>query len=264
MPEHNMPEPLTQALVNLLRELLRSSSARSEEGRFVVEGPHLLEEALKQKAKITLIAHTEAAWQQHSQLILRAVNASAIEYKLSAKQAERISDTEAPQGIFALVDIPKAGQVKGEKFVLVLDEVQDPGNVGTLIRTAAWFGVHTVVLGPGSADPFNPKVVRATQGAVFSVKMVRSKDLAKTVAELKRENFTVVSTSLDRNSEQLYGFASQGSIAMILGSEARGVRKELLELSDAKLYIPKLGAGESLNVAVSGGIVMSYLTRRPE
>ena len=257
-----MPEQISQALVNLLRELARSSAARTEEGRFVIEGPHLLEEALKHKAKLSLIAHTVASWHQHAQLILKAVNAGAIEYRLSAKQAERVSETEAPQGIFTLVDIPTPRQVKGEQFVLVLDEVQDPGNVGTLIRTAAWFGVTTVVLGQGSADPFNPKVIRATQGAVFSTNLVRSKDVAKTVRELKQSNFTVVSTSLERNSDDLFSYSPKGPIAMILGSEARGVRKELLELSDAKLYIPKQGAGESLNVAVSGGIVMSHLTRQ--
>jgi RNA methyltransferase, TrmH family len=259
-----MPEQISQALVNLLRELSRSASARVEEGRFVIEGPHLLEEALKHSAKISLIAHTEASWHQHAQLILKAVNAGAIEYRLSAKQAERVSETEAPQGVFALVDIPAGRQVKGEPFVLVLDEVQDPGNVGTLIRTAAWFGVGTIVLGPGSADPFNPKVIRATQGAVFSTNLVRSKDLAKTVSELKQSNFTVISTSLERNSEELFSYqpAAGKPLAMILGSEARGVRKELMELSDAKLYIPRMGSGESLNVAVSGGIVMSHLTRR--
>src|SRR5689334_11459147 len=108
-----MSEPITQALLNLLKELLRSSSARNEEGRFVIEGPHLLEEALKHKAKLTLIAHTDAAWRQHSQWILRAVNASAIEYKLSGKQAERISDAGAPQGIFTLVSFPEPRQGKG-------------------------------------------------------------------------------------------------------------------------------------------------------
>lgn len=256
-----MPEQITQALVNLLRELARSASARNEEGRFVIEGPHLLDEALKHNAKISLIAHTEAAWHQHAQLILRAVNAGAIEYRLSAKQAERVSETEAPQGIFALVDIPVARQVKDESFVLVLDEVQDPGNVGTLIRTAAWFGVSTVVLGQGSADPYSPKVIRATQGAVFSTNLIRTKNVAKSVRELKDRNFTVVSTSLERNSDDLFSYSPKKPITMILGSEARGVRRELLELSDAKLFIPKKGAGESLNVAVSGGIVMSFLTR---
>lgn len=256
-----MSEPITQALLNLLKELLRSASARNEEGRFVIEGPHLLEEALKHKAKLTLIAHTDAAWQQHSQLILRAVSAGAIEYKLSAKQAERISNTEAPQGIFALVSIPEPCQGKGEKIVLVLDEVQDPGNVGTLIRTAAWFGIDSVILGPGTADPFNPKVVRATQGAVFSVGLKRSKDLARELKDLKRAGYTIVSTSLEKNSTVLFGSAIKAPLAIVLGSEARGVKKELQDISDQKLFIPKLGSGESLNVAVSGGIVMSHLTQ---
>jgi RNA methyltransferase, TrmH family len=256
-----MSEPISQALLNLLKELLRSATTRNEEGRFVVEGPHLLEEALKHKAKLTLIAHTDAAWQQHSQLILRAVNAGAIEYKLSAKQAERISDTEAPQGIFTLVSFPEPRQGKEEKFVLVLDEVQDPGNVGTLIRTAAWFSISSVILGPGTADPFNPKVVRATQGAVFSVALKRSKDLVKELKDLKKSGYSIASTSLEKNSTDLFRSSIKTPLAMILGSEARGVKKELQELSDHKLYIPKLGSGESLNVAVSGGIVMSYLTK---
>lgn len=255
-----MPEPITQNLVTLLRDLVRNAAARNEEKRFVVEGPHLLEEAIKHKASIALIAATDAFYEANSPLILRAKNAKL--FQLSAKQAERVSDTEAPQGVFALIDMPKAGQVGESEVVLMLDEVQDPGNVGTLIRSAAWFGITEIVLGKGTADAYNPKVIRGSQGALFSTKVVRLNDLVKEAQLLKAKGYKIVSTTLLSKSESVFGYQPIHPSVIVLGSEARGVRKEIVEISDTTLHIPRIGNGESLNVAVSGGIVMALVTHK--
>lgn len=254
-----MPEPITQNLVNLLRDLVRNAATRNEEKRFVVEGPHLLEEAIKHKAGIVLIAATQAFFEANAPLILRAKNAKL--FQLSAKQAERVSDTEAPQGVFTLIDMPKDGQVGQSGIVLMLDEVQDPGNVGTLIRTASWFGITEIVLGKGTADAYNPKVIRGSQGALFSTKVVRLNDLVKEAQLLKKKGYTIVSTTLASKSQSAFEFAPVRPMVIVLGSEARGVRKEIVEVSDTTLHIPRKGSGESLNVAVSGGIVMALITQ---
>jgi RNA methyltransferase, TrmH family len=257
MSDHRA-EPITQSLVQLLRELIRNASTRNEEQRFVVEGPHLLEEALKHKASISLIAATDAFIRENEPLLKRAGGKL---YQLSAKQAERVSDTEAPQGVFTLIDMPKGGQDAKGRIVLMLDEVQDPGNVGTLIRTAAWFGVKDVLLGKGTADLYNPKVIRGTQGAIFAVNAQRS-DLGRDASMLRSKGYSIVSTTLSGKSVALSSFEPRFPLAIVLGSEARGVRKEIIDISDVLVHIPKLGSGESLNVAVSGGIVMSYLASK--
>jgi len=182
-------------------------------------------------------------------------------YSVPAKLSAKISDTEEPQGIFAVISIPSAEKITGD-FAIALDRVQDPGNVGTIIRTAAWFGIRSLILGEGTADPYAPKTVRATQGAIFDVNVECGANLLTRLKSLRAESWRVVATTLESNAKPLYDFKFQKKTVLLFGSEAHGISKEILDIADEKIAIPRFGFGESLNVAASAAVVLYELRRR--
>jgi len=250
--------PLTEAQAKHIRELLRSARVRREKHEFVIEGPHLLEVAL-QKAPylIKLAAFTAEASSQYATLLAKCREVRSVPQKL----ASRISDTEEPQGIFAVMKIPEVQTISGDA-VVALDAVQDPGNVGTIIRTAAWFGVKSILLGEGTADVFAPKVVRATQGAIFSISFEERVDLKVRLRSLQSHGWKVVATSLDKKTRPLYEHKLSSQTILLLGSEAHGISSDLFAMADESVMIPRFGDGESLNVATSAAIILSEFRRR--
>ena len=158
---------ITEAQAKDMRALTQRASIRAERKQFLVEGPHLLEAALEHAPHLLVqIAMTAHAAERYPHLLDRCNTVAC--YSMSEKLAARASDTEESQGVFAVLRTPEPEEDASGDIAIALDGVQDPGNVGTIIRTAAWFGVKSVLLGQGTADPFAPKVVRATQGAIFS------------------------------------------------------------------------------------------------
>jgi TrmH family RNA methyltransferase len=210
---------------------------------------------------IDYLAFTEAARAQYEKLLIDGQIRNIPAHSVSSKLATRISDTETPQGIFAVVNI-KADEAKPEgDLILALDAVQDPGNVGTLIRTAAWFGIRTILFGEGSADPYSPKVVRSSQGALFSVACLTKTDLTTALGDLKKQGYIVHAAMLDPAARSLYSVAPAKRSVVLLGNEAHGVSPQIERMADVKLLIPRYGEGESLNVAVSGAIVLAEFRR---
>lgn len=250
--------PITQQLLHLIKDLQRKGVRREEEQLFVIEGPHLIEECLRHHGEIRFIAGTLTALEKHASL----VNAAGSEiFTLTERQIGQASDTEKPQGILAVVRMPEPRQVLDSRIVLVLDGIQDPGNVGTLIRTAAWFGLNSIVLGRGCSDLYNPKVIRATQGALFAVRVMRNQVLGELMRNMRGQGFRIVATALAESAENIYSFEWPEKCMVVLGSEARGVSLAVLEAATDLVIIPRFGTGESLNVAVSGGVLLSELAR---
>ena len=244
---------------------LRTRKGRDETGLFLVEGVRLCSELIPAKARIEIALVAEgrdksgALGEQAAQL----ASAGAQIIQAPLRDFERISDTIAGQGILAAARweelAPEALRFPDERAtVLALDGVSDPGNVGTVIRTAAWFGVSAVLLGEGCADLLNPKTVRATMGGIFQLPICRDVKLKDESARLKRLGFRVTAATMD-GSPDWPGWAKNPRSALILGGEARGVSEELRRLADQRITIPSRGAGESLNVAVSAGILLSAL-----
>jgi TrmH family RNA methyltransferase len=225
----------------------------------VIEGEHLLEVAIEHKAPVEYCAFTDEA-RNSSKSFQQAVDAGLPIRTIPAKLSRRISDTESPQGIFAVCSIPPPTSAYGNA-ILALDGVQDPGNVGTLLRTAAWFGVRTVLLGEGCADPHNPKVVRATQGAIFTLNLIERVQLQRELGELRKQGYASNATVLDDSAEELAGVAPAPKSVIVLGNEAHGIRDEVRDSCDRRVYIPRLGEGESLNVAATGAILLYHFTR---
>ncbi len=255
---------LNRSQVEELRLLIREASERKRTSSFVIEGPHLLERAFESAPqRIKEIIFTEGALAANPAIVLRAAKKKITCYQVSAKFAERISDTKAPQGIFAVVSFPQQDEALPNNGILIaLDGVQDGGNVGTIIRTAAWFGIKRVLLSTECADPYSPKVLRATQGEIFSVSVGDRGGLLQNVVSLQKKGFQIIAATLETSACLLYKMAFAPNTILVFGSEAHGISRDILSIADGQIIVPKFGQGESLNVASSVGIILSEVMRK--
>ncbi|MCM3619391.1 RNA methyltransferase [Sutcliffiella horikoshii] len=233
---------------------LQKKKEREQSGTFIIEGFHLVEEALKVDNLVEVIIISEdrtipKEWDlNHVELIYAVPNVF-----------KEISETETPQGVAAICRIPEENEhsiLPGQK-ILLLDNVQDPGNVGTMIRTADAAGMDMVILGEGCADLYSSKVIRSTQGSIFHLPIVRG-DLKSYINQCRELQTPVYGTSL-QNGIPFHEVQPSGTFALILGNEGKGMAQEHLDMTDQNLYIPIHGQSESLNVGVAAGILMYYL-----
>ncbi|SDX60345.1 TrmH family RNA methyltransferase [Salimicrobium album] len=225
---------------------LHKKKYRDQYGLFLVEGYHLVEEVVNSDWEVKeLIVQEETrmpvSYEGKKELVSEAV-------------MNEITETETPQGIMAVVYKKEERVETGSRFLL-LDTIQDPGNLGTLIRTADAAGFDAVLIGRGSADRFNDKVVRATQGSMFHDMKVMEVSLEDEIPLLKSRGVAVWGTAL-HGAGDYSELKRPQKVAILLGNEGNGVREELLGLSDDRVKIPIYGEAESLNVAVAGGILM--------
>lgn len=264
---------LTKADIKLIRSL-SDGAARRESGLFVVEGAKMAAEAAGSGftvRRLFVMRGSEAAGAVAAVPSMSATTSAADAFgimpeEVSPAEMERISHLKTPPGILALVEIPQYmldRKIFGKELVLALDGVQDPGNLGTIIRIADWFGIVNMVCSPGSADCFNPKAVQATMGALFRVR-VHYIPLPETFVAARREGVPVYGTALD--GKDLYGAELNPAGVIVMGSESRGVSPEVAEQITERLLIPSYPAGragsESLNVAAATAIVCSEFRRR--
>lgn len=170
-----------------------------------------------------------------------------------------ICDTETPQGIAVVLNMKKnvVPDYKNLSFILILDGISEPGNLGTIIRTSEAAGVDAIIMTKGCTDLYNPKVVRSTMGSIFRMPCIQETDTSF-INTLKDNGFTIVATALE-NSVPMNQAEISGKRALVIGSEATGVSEAILSLSDIKIRIPMEGRVESLNAAVAAGISMYFL-----
>jgi len=232
---------------------LLTKKERDKSGTFIVEGFHLVEEALKQGEQVLEIIVSDKVG-----LPPRWDAGSTPVTSVTEEISTSLSETEAPQGIYAVCRQSNQ-EVQDAKTLLLIDAVQDPGNLGTMIRTADAAGIDAVVVGRGSVDIYNSKVLRSAQGSHFHLPIIRG-DLHDWIDKLHNKNIPVYGTALEGASA--YTDISNGaSFALIVGNEGNGVAKDLLSSTTANLYIPIFGKSESLNVAVATGILLYYLKK---
>ncbi len=230
---------------------LLTRKERDKSGTFLVEGFHLVEEALKRKEDVEEIILSEKT-EMPPNWDYGAIPVTVVTDEIS----RQLADTETTQGIFAVCSQPKQSLTSGKTYLLI-DSVQDPGNLGTMIRTADAAGIDAVIVGKGSVDMYNPKVLRSAQGSHFHLPVL-SGDLNEWIDKLDSENIPVYGTALENGSVFTEAVAT-ASFALLVGNEGSGVNKELLEKTTQNLYIPIYGKSESLNVAVAAGILLYYL-----
>ncbi|WP_409254370.1 TrmH family RNA methyltransferase [Bacillus sp. SCS-153A] len=234
---------------------LHTKKERERSGTYMVEGFHLVEEALKYDGVVIEVLVKEGV---DLPSLWNMAGVSVI--VLSDDAAKAVSATETSQGVFAVCHQreEEIDELKGKTF-LMLDEVQDPGNLGTIIRTADAAGMDMIILGEGTADLYNPKVLRSAQGSHFHLPIVKG-NLSSWVGRLKTEGIPVYGTALE-NSSAYHNVTSTESFALILGNEGNGVSPSILDSTDQNLYVPIYGKAESLNVAIAAGILMYHLKK---
>jgi TrmH family RNA methyltransferase len=234
---------------------LLTKKERDKTGVFIIEGFHLVEEALKNPNIVLEIIVSEKIGLP-PRMDFGSIPVTVVTDDISSE----LSDTEAPQGIYAICRQTESEQsLANAKTLLLIDAVQDPGNLGTMIRTADASGIDAVIVGRDSVDIFNSKVLRSAQGSHFHLPIVRG-DLNDWINTLNDRNIPVYGTALEQAS--IYTeTAPQDEFALIVGNEGSGISKDILAKTSVNLYIPIYGQSESLNVAVAAGILLYHLRK---
>lgn len=236
---------------------LHKKKYREENQQYIIEGFHLIEEAGKANAQIDWILLNQRGRLEWSDWLEDQPQERMIQ--VSEEVLESLSELPTPQGIIAIVRMPKLeNTIQFLGGWLLLDNVQDPGNVGTMIRTADAAGLSGVILGEGSSDIYNTKVLRAMQGSNYHLPVIR-KPLAEIIDKFKEANVPVYGTELNPDAVSYQKIKKIENYALIMGNEGQGVSTELLAKTVQNIYIPIKGAAESLNVAIAAGILMYHL-----
>lgn len=242
---------------------LHQKKYREETGLFILEGWKLVEEALNAGIELKSVLYDEQKVSDPK--LLTRLQKSALEIiPVKSKEMESISDTVTTQGIIAVAVIQSSSesisalQKKDAVLIVALDAINDPGNLGTIIRTCDWFGVDALVIGKNSVEVYNPKVVRSTMGSLFHLPIQSDVDLAEFLTQSRKEGFSMYSTELSQSDDvRNISFAKKSVI--VIGSESHGVSSEISRLADKKVFIPKFGQAESLNAAMACGIILSHI-----
>ena len=241
---------------------LKDKKYRDLNGQFVVEGIKMIKEAIEEKANINNIVICENC--QNTDTIPKELMYEIARYDcvyVTEKIFNSITDVNTPQGILAIISKEKNEQKidYSQGIIVALDDIQDPGNLGTILRTVDSIGLSQIIVSKGTADCFNPKVVRSTMGAIFRVSIIECDDLKKTLKEAQKHKFELVITSLQTESS-IYDIDYDKKI-IVIGNEANGVKQDIQNIADIKVKIPMLGKTESLNASVATGIVLYEYVR---
>ena len=228
---------------------LHKRKERMNTKTFLVEGYHLIEEAWKSDWNIH-----EIIVEQGSEVPEWCGNFPVVE--VNDVVFSHIAQTKTPQGIAAVIEMKQTTVITGN-YVLLIDAIQDPGNLGTIIRTADAAGFDAVCIGGETVDLYNDKVIRATQGSLFHIPIIQT-NLPEQVARLKTEGFNIWATAL-KNAKIYHQIEVDEKVAIIVGNEGAGIQTSLLQAADTIVTIPIYGQAESLNVSVAAGILMYYV-----
>ena len=242
---------------------LKDKKYRDIENAYIVEGIKLVKEALQENAnikQIVLCDDCEKVENISKELMYEIAKHNCI--YVTNKIFKYISEVQAPQGILAVIEKNNAnGEIDyNEDIIVALDDIQDPGNLGTILRTVDSIGLKQILVSKGTADSYNPKVVRSTMGAIFRVKIIECENLEQTLKEIKKHKFKIVVSSLQTDNS-VYDI-KYNKIVVVIGNEANGVEKSIQEISDEKIKIPMLGKTESLNASVATGIILYEYVRQ--
>jgi TrmH family RNA methyltransferase len=258
---------LSKSKLKELRELTHKKH-RDEQKKFIVEGVRLVEEAVKSNYKVLEAFYTRDMLEHAAgkTLFQTLVKKTSNVHQITAREMEILSETVTFQGILAVLrqkeyTLDSILQKKqAQSFLVAFDGVADPGNVGSMVRTCDWFGVDGIILGRNSVELYNPKVLRATMGGMFHLPIAEGVDLPLTISKAKALGYKVYVTEL--TGETHFDRVNyEGKSLIVFGNEAWGVSDQVKKLADVYLAIRRYGAGESLNVGVACGVVLSAIHR---
>ena len=239
---------------------LKDKKYRDKSNEYVIEGIKLIKEALQEKAQINQIVICEDCEKS-------GILSDDLKYEIAKQECiyvpqnifKTISEVSTPQGILAIVEKNNIKNKDSEidynqDIIVALDDIQDPGNLGTILRTVDSIGLKQILVSKGTADSYNPKVVRSTMGAIFRVKIIECEKLSETLKQVKAHKYQVLATSL-KTKNSIYDIDYNKKV-IVIGNEANGINDELISKSDKLVKIPIYGNAESLNAAISAAILM--------
>lgn len=252
--------------IKLYIKLRDQKKARVENDMFVLEGARIIADAVKENVKIECAFVTdEAAIKYPETLSLLSERIGDRLHFIPSEIAARLSDTKGSQGIFAIaarldktLDIDKINN--GGKF-LILNCVQDPGNVGTILRVADAVGINGVFLCGNSCDIYNPKIVRSTMGSMFRLPICDDLSYSETVSLLKQKGISTYASVIDTDAHSVRGFGFPSDCAVVIGNEGNGLTREEALMCDARITIKMSGNINSLNAAMAAGIILWEMTK---
>jgi len=252
-------ERITSAKNPMVRDMrtLNQRKGREAQGRFLVEGEVMIREALG-----CGLAVRDALAEDGREAFAAELEARGARACLAPRSLlETVCDTKSPQGVCATFDLPEPLPLdSAPERIVALDGVQDPGNVGTIWRTADAAGIGGILFGGGCADPLSPKVQRAAMGSGFRVPFLLAEELREALLALKVRGWQVIASDL--HGQDFYAHPDPGGrFALVIGNEARGISDDVRGAADLLLKLPMRGGAESLNAAVAAGIMMYELTR---
>ena len=253
------------AFVKRLRSLA-DAKGRKRERSFLIEGVKMVEEALRDNAGVRLVTATPALLQHHAKGLLKLADSRGVEVVwISDRLMDKLSDSKSPQPVMAEVTMPQTDEAALFKnpagLIVVAARLQDPGNLGTIIRTAEAVTASGVAITAGTVDPYNAKAVRASMGSIFRVPVVESADLKTLIRTAKEHKFQTVAAVAAGGSEYFDADLRQATM-LILGQESAGLAPEDLSGVDLRLGIPMAPTIDSLNVAVAGAVVLYEVMRQ--
>ncbi len=248
---------ISQSDIKRIRSL-KSKKGRQEHGQFMIEGYRLVKTYLENQAGIIDVYYTKSFKQQYKRFNLLSKNSEKELVLITEKLMSQISDAITPSGIICIC---KTIRIPVPNFSaqtwLYLYQLSDPGNTGSLLRTAAWFNIKNIAFSPYSIDPFNPKVVRSAMGAHIHIDIYINMGLG----QFQDNNYLTIGA--DQNGKEVIDqFVSLHKRVIVLGGEAHGIGQTIKHKLDKIVSVPKMGYGESLNVAAAGAILMNRLSKK--
>jgi TrmH family RNA methyltransferase len=233
---------------------LSKKSARLESGRFFAEGAQSLKVLADSQFWLETVYLTDEFARDNAKLVEK-INPDVL-VQVSSEQIGRMADATTPQGALAICKLPQSvAKIEGQP-VIFLEQISDPGNLGTIIRTADAAGAGTIILGADSVDAFSPKVVRSSAGSIFNIRLVQGAETAEVFAELRESGYQIFAA--DMSGESFQSANLKGKHAWVFGNEAHGLKESTLDLVDECYAVPIFGKAESLNLSVAAGLVLYH------
>ena len=242
---------------------LSDKKYRDQNKCYIIEGIKMVEEAIQEEAlieKIVICEESTKTSEISKNLMYEIAKYDCI--YVTEKIFKTLTQVVNPQGILAVIKKNNERTLirYDEDIIVVLDDIQDPGNLGTILRTVDSVGLKQLVVSKGTAGVYNPKVIRSSMGAIFRVEVIEVENLKETIETIRRNNYNLVVTSL-QTENSVYDISYDKKV-IVIGNEANGVSKEIQEMADNKVKIPMLGKTESLNASVATGIILYEYVRQ--
>ena len=247
------------------RRLNDSAKYRRESGLFAIEGARLCGDALRSGVCLHTVMYTASALAVYSDVVGALLASADNAVEISPELSRYMGDTMNPQGVFCIAKMLDNSLIIDKINIIgtysALEDIQDPGNMGTIIRTAEAMGLDGILLSDGCCDVYNPKVLRASMGGVFRMPLMRVGDLAQTVTSLQEKGLTAFACVVDATATPITEVGmGQGSVALI-GNEGNGLRPETVAACKRRVTIPMAGRAESLNASMAAGIILWEMCR---